>query len=136
MNAATEEADEQQLVTAVDRNAGAVADVNAAIATEEAESMIVDGKEPVSADEQQLVTAVDKIAGAVADVNAAIATEEAQSMSAVSSVQNHSKAVQRTFYLDLLPKCQPNSHIPFMSEQVYTQILQFQLQFPLLDIPG
>jgi len=60
---------------------------------DEAELMIVDGKEPVSAadmnaateeaDEQQLVTAVDKIAGAV------------------SSVQNHSKAVQRTIYLDL-----------------------------------
>jgi hypothetical protein len=78
---------------------------------DEAESMIVDGKEPVSAadmnaateeaDEQQLVTAVDRNAGAVADVNAAIATEEAQSMSAVSSVQNHSKAVLRTIYLDL-----------------------------------
>ncbi len=60
---------------------------------DEAELMIVDGKEPVSAadmnaateeaDEQQLVTAVGKIAGAV------------------SSVQNHSKAVQRTIYLDL-----------------------------------
>ena len=86
---------EQQLMTFVDRDAGAVADVNAA--TEEAGSMIVDDEEPVSAAEQQLVTFVDR--DAVADVNAT--TEEAQSMSAFSSVQNHSRAVQRTFYLDL-----------------------------------
>jgi len=90
-------ADEQQLMTFVDRDAGAVADVNAA--TEEAGSMIVDDEEPVSAAEQQLVTFVDRDAGAVADVNAA--TEEAGSISAVSSVQNHSRAVQLTMFLDL-----------------------------------
>ena len=81
---------------------------------EEAGSMIVDGKEPVFAAEQQLMTFVNRDAGAVAEVNASeeeagsmvVDDEEsvsagAGSMSAVSSVQNHSRAVQLTMFLDL-----------------------------------
>ena len=88
--------DEQQLVTVVDRNAGA--EVSVLAAAEEAESMIVDDEKPVSTDEQQFVSVVGRDSRSVADVNAV--TEEVGSVSSVKSVQNHSLAVQRTTYLD------------------------------------